>query len=161
MDEVLQRRLIGAAVLLVAAFIVASLLPDPAGRGAQERVVRYDLRSGQPMDDAPPAAAGPQAPASRPSLQVDETLGAAGGWFIQVGSFGNQANARGALEKLYGLGLPTVIQSVAVGKDLWYRVRVGPYDDEATAQRTLERIRKEGYAAAKVVRPEAQAGGAN
>jgi DedD protein len=169
MDEVLLRRLVGAAVLLAGAFLLASLLPEPDGSGRPEAAVRYDLRSGQPIPGpAPPVdpvSPAPEtvapAPPARANLRVDETLGRHGGWFIQVGSFGNQANARGVLEKLYGLGLPTVIQTVPVGRDLWYRVRVGPYENEPEAQRALERIRKEGYAAAKIVRPEAQKPAAN
>lgn len=163
MDEVLRRRLVGATVLLALAFLLASLLPDPAvdGEPRRGRVVTYDLATGKPLE--PPAAeapavepaAEPAPPATRPALKVDETLSeGAGQWFVQIGSFESQANARNALQKLYGLGLPTTIQSVAVGKNIWYRVRVGPYPDEATTERTLAAIRKQGYPLAKLVRPE-------
>ena len=90
----------------------------------------------------------------RPVLKVDETLEQPGGWFVQVGSFSNEANARKALQDLFGMGLPTVIQSVAVGTALWYRVRVGPYPGEGAAQAVLNRVRKNGYSTAKLVRPE-------
>lgn len=162
MDEVLKRRLIGAIVLLTAAFIVASALPDP-NRAAQgeDAVVTYDLRTGEalttaPAPAAPPAAAPPrEATPPRPALKVDETLGPdPSQWYIQIASFESQANARNALQKLYGLGLPTTIQSVAVGKNLWYRVRVGPYPDEATATKALATVRKQGYPLSKLVRPE-------
>lgn len=163
MDEVLKRRLAGATVLLALAFLLASLLPDPAveGEPRRGRVVTYDLATGKPLEppaEAPPAtepSAEADVPAPRPALKVDETLGeGAGQWFVQIGSFESQANARNALQKLYGLGLPTTIQSVAVGKNLWYRVRVGPYPDEASTERALATIRKQGYPLAKLVRPE-------
>ena len=50
MDEVLFRRLLGAAALLGLAFLLATLLPDPdpAGRG-DDTVVAYDLRTGLPI----------------------------------------------------------------------------------------------------------------
>jgi len=175
MDETLRRRLVGATVLLGIAFLVASLLPEPAPRGAAPaaRVVTYDLQTGQPVraaappvaelppEEAPPEPAPPpaeQPAAPRPQLRVDESLGPpAGAWYLQIGSFESQANARNVLQKLYGAGLPTTIQSLSVGKKLWYRVRVGPYADEAAAQQALAAVRKQGYPLAKVVRPETPA----
>ena len=173
MDEVLRRRLVGAAVLLTVAFLLASLLPEPEGgaRGTTRRGVTYDLRTGEMLDaPAPPEAAPaePEAtapgaepvdeaaavPSPRPALKVDESLDApAGAWYLQIGSFENQANARNVLQKLYTAGLPTTIQSMSVGKKLWYRVRVGPYLDEASAQKALAVVRQQGYPLAKLVRP--------
>lgn len=176
MDEALLRRLLGAAALLALAFLVASLLPGPQSTNRGGGTVVYDLRTGaelsasarSPVENPPelksedtlaqrPAGAEPEvAPPveRRPTLKVDETLGQPGGWFVQVGSFSGEANARKALQNLYGMGLPTVIQSVAVGKALWYRVRVGPYPAEGAAQVVLNRVKKNGYSDAKLVRPE-------
>lgn len=177
MDEALLRRLLGAATLLAIAMIVAALLPEPGPAGG-DGVVAYDLRTGReigamplPPVEHPPALkpeerlAAPRAPGQapaaaplpRPALKVDESLGQAGGWFVQVGSYSSQSNARNALQKLFGMGLPTVIQSVSVGKTLWYRVRVGPYPAEGEAAAALARIRKNGYATARLVRPESDA----
>lgn len=175
MDDVLRRRLIGAAVLLGAAFLLASLLPNPARRDAARdgQVVTYDLRTGQPVEalpsaapsvaDAPaPAAAAPQrpVPSPRPTLKVDESLSGPA-WHVQIGSFENQANARNVLQKLYGAGLPTMIQTMPAGKKLWYRVRVGPFRDEVSAQQALAKVRQQGYPLAKLVRPEAPGTGGN
>jgi cell division protein FtsN len=176
-DEALLRRLLGAGTLLTLALLFAALLPEPAPR-EREGVVAYDLATGRriaarPPDETPPelrpdethaarpAEAPPEPkpqakpePLARPALKVDETLGQGGGWYVQVGSYSSQANARGALQKLFGLGLPTAIQQVPVGKTLWYRVRVGPYPAEGAALEALARIRKNGYADARLVRPE-------
>ena len=182
MDEVLLRRLLGAAALLGLAFLLATLLPDPEpARRDGAAIVAYDLRTGKPIGTMPlppfehlpalksdatldadpdPVAPVPEterAPAPRPALKVDETLHRVGGWFVQVGSYSSQANARGALQKLFGLGLPTVIQSVAVGKTLWYRVRVGPYPTEGAALAALASVKKNGYTTAKLVRPDPDA----
>ena len=177
MDEALLRRLLGAAALLALAFLIATLLPEPGPADRGDRTVVYDLRTGEELrpgprpsvehppelksDDAlvarPAEQAPPKAPPPaerRPALKVDETLEQPGGWFVQVGSYSNQANARGALQKLFGMGLPTVIQSVAVGKTPWYRVRVGPYPAEGAALAALGRIKQSGYPDAKLVRPD-------
>jgi DedD protein len=117
-----------------------------------------DTLTANPEDSAPlETAQPPPEPEAlpRPALRVDEQLASqSGGWFVQVGSFSNQANARSALQKLFGMGLPTVIQSVSVGKALWYRVRVGPYPAEAPAAAALAKIRKNGFNTAKLVSPE-------
>lgn len=179
MDDVLRRRLVGATVLLAGAFLVASLLPEPRPRGAARPAVTYDLRTGEPLetpvaaeppgaapmaDEPAAAAAADPAPAAaapgRPALKVDDSLGPApGAWYLQIGSFESQSNARKVLQTLYGAGLPTTIQSLSVGRKLWYRVRVGPYPDEAAAQKALGVVRQKGYPLAKVVRPEAAAAG--
>lgn len=176
MDEALLRRLLGAAALLALAFLVATLLPEPRPGDRGDDTVIYDLRTGaelrpssRPSIERPPELKSddtlmarpaqpvpPAAPAAerRPTLKVDETLEQPGGWFIQVGSYASQANARNALQKLFGMGLPTVIQSVAVDKTLWYRVRVGPYPAEGAAFAALGRIKQSGYPEAKLVRPD-------
>ncbi len=176
MDEALLRRLLGGAALLALAFLVASLLPEPQSTGRGGGTVVYDLRTGAeisasarpPVENAPelksedtlaqrPAEPEPKVappPERRPALKVDETLGQPGGWFIQVGSYSDKANARKALQKLYGMGLATEIQQVAVVKALWYRVRVGPYPAEGAALAALGTIKQNGYTDAKLVRPE-------
>lgn len=176
MDEILLRRLLGAATLLALALLFAALLPGPESSGPGDGVVAYDLRTGEQLGVRPPVEHPPDlkpeeslaarteepapeaapAPLPPPALKVDESLDR-GGWYVQIGSFSSQANARGALQKLYGMGLPTAIQSVSVGKTLWYRVRVGPYKSEGEALPVLARVRKNGYSTAKLVRPEATA----
>lgn len=183
MDEALLRRLLGAATLLAVALIVAALLPEP-GTGERAGVVAYDLRTGReigamplPSVEHPPALrpeeklAAPRAeapvpapaarPLPRPALKVDESLEGGAGWFVQVGSYSSQANARGALEKLFGMGLETKIQSVPVGNKTWYRVRVGPYPGEGAALGAAARIKQAGYPDAKLIRPESGAPKAN
>ena len=177
MDEALLRRLLGAAALLALAFLVASLLPEPGSGDRGDNTVVYDLRTGEqlgvparPLVEHPPelktedkleqrpaepAPAATPPPPRRPALKVDETLGQPGGWFIQVGSFSSQAHARKALQELFGMGLPTMIQSVPVQQALWYRVRVGPYPAESAALAALSRIKQNGYKDARLVRPEA------
>jgi DedD protein len=172
-DESLLRRLLGAGALLALALLFAALLPEPGTQDREDGVVAYDLRTGRQLGVAPvenppvlkpedklvvarPAHEPPEPAAlPRPALKVDESLDSAGGWYVQVGSFASEANARGALRKLSGMGLGTVIQPVKVETTVWYRVRVGPYAAEGAALAALARIRKNGYADARLVRPEA------
>lgn len=176
MDEALLRRLLGAAALLALAFMVATLLPAPADRARGDGTVIYDLSTGEQRGGSPLPPVEEPAPAPRPVQPAAETPAptlpavasatprpaaatepAAGGWFVQVGSFSSQANARGALQKLFGMGLPTAIQSVRVGTTLWYRVRVGPYPGEGAAAAALARIRQNGFDTAKLVKPDPDA----
>jgi cell division septation protein DedD len=100
------------------------------------------------------ASAVPPAADHRPSLKVDETLGEqASAYYVQIGSFGSQTNARAVLQKLYGLGLPAIIQTVPVERTLWYRVRVGPYPALASANAALAKVQKQGYPQAKLIKP--------
>ena len=177
MDEILLRRLLGAGTLLAVALLFAALLPEPGSEARDDGVVTYDLATGRqvgsmplpPMENPPvlkeeeqlsaPAAGKPPETAAlpRPTLKVDENLGAGGRWFVQVASFSTQANARGALNKLVGMGLPTSIQKVPVEKKQWYRVRVGPYPAEGAAATALARVRQNGFKDARLVRPETDA----
>lgn len=162
MSEVLQRRLVGALVLIALAFVFASLLPDTHTpvRHDGARVVTYDLGTGLRLDEGSPApskeAPAPSAAQPRSPIQLQESLALSSGtsWYAQVGSFENQANAHTVLARLRQSGLPATIQAVRVGEVLWYRVRVGPYPAEKQAQNALGMIRRQGYDGAKLVRPE-------
>lgn len=166
MNELLQRRLVGALVLFVAAFGLASLLPDAPAPVRPEgvQVVTYDLNAGQAPAESPTpkASAAPPAgtvvapPQPRTAVQLQESLSLSStqSWYVQVGSFENQANARSVLTRLHQMDSPVSIQPVQVGKTLWYRVRVGPYPAEAPAQKSLDAIRKKGFNGARLVRPD-------
>lgn len=181
MNEVLQRRLIGALVLLAAAFLLASLLPDPSTPPAAMRrdtvstpeplqVVTYDLQTGAPVGlkldpklktqtpaikaPATPEKQDPELPAEHPAPTVVEPKPAASGaagWTVQIGSFGDPDNAEGARKSLRQAGLNAVVQEVRVGRALWYRVRLGPFSDEARAKSALDKAVRQGFHGAKLI----------
>lgn len=226
MDDLLKRRLVGAAVLVLGAFALASLLPGPDRKpgAGDEPVVAYDLRTGRalnagPVEPPPPpvrlkpaeigsseslAAEVAEAPAAREpakeppalkpapqkpvadpkaspapapqatadgkpvakpapktgkfALKVDESFNSSGGnWFVQVASFPSKDTARTEQMKLAKLGLPAMVTAASVGKKTWFRVRLGPYGSESTAQQALSSAKAKGYPEAKVVRPDASA----
>lgn len=201
MNEVMIRRVLGAVVLLVSAFLVASLVPGPEtgqdGSGlpsaeTPDHVVRYDLQGGRPaglkLEPAlkavvpepaisrpeqdsgsvpeeeqavdgtiavasaatKPAAPAPETVQKTPTPSLVASAQAEAGWFVQIGSFADPANARSVRERLLGAKLPASVQEVKVGRATWYRVRVGPYSKEAAAQKSLERVRALDYRGARL-----------
>jgi hypothetical protein len=66
-----------------------------------------------------------------------------GKFLINVGLFADDNNARNALVKLQDAGLPALSQEVtsSKGKGKRTRVRVGPFETQAEADRAAERIR--------------------
>lgn len=85
---------------------------------------------------APRKAASAPAPASTPT-----PLGSAPGYYINVGLFAEEANARRAQAKLLNVGLPAFRQTFSTKNGERTRVRVGPFDSEADAQKAATQIR--------------------
>ncbi len=63
------------------------------------------------------------------------------GWFVQVGSFGQEINASGLSERLKSAGYQSRLQKVAIGKGYAYRVLVGPASTRSTAEETAARLK--------------------
>ncbi|KRD27457.1 sporulation protein [Acidovorax sp. Root275] len=84
---------------------------------------------------APASAAAPAASAALP------TVGTAAGYYINVGLFADEANARKAQARLLNEGLPAFRQELNNTKGRRIRVRVGPYDSRAQADAAAESIR--------------------
>jgi rare lipoprotein A len=70
--------------------------------------------------------------------------------FVQAGAFANPANAQKLSSQLQGIG-PAKVERAAVGKTVFYRVRVGPAATVEEADRMLERVAQAGFPEAKVV----------
>jgi DedD protein len=64
-----------------------------------------------------------------------------GPYLINVGLFADPNNARNAFVKLQDAGLPAVSQELKSSKSPRTRVRVGPFESQAEADRAAERIR--------------------
>jgi DedD protein len=85
---------------------------------------------------AAPAAAAANAPAGKNTFAP---IAAKGGWSIQLGSFGNRANADKLVRKLRAKGIRVYVSSQS-GK---HRVRAGPFPDRATAERIGVRLKSQ------------------
>ncbi|SFF31457.1 Sporulation related domain-containing protein [Fontimonas thermophila] len=217
MDEIIKRRLVGAGLLLAAAFLLVSVLPEPHLDKALEEgvpVLTIDLRNpdapaagpiepaastaiaqaseatapmsaGEPSPPSEAASPPPQTPAAptaqnqqpapetkqpeqRPAPQPADlpareptraspaaasTAGREGRWWVQIGSFADIANARQVEARLRTLGQPVIVAPVETDKGTLYRVRGGPYADEAEAQSAHEQLMRSGYTQARIVGP--------
>ncbi|MFI8614485.1 SPOR domain-containing protein [Acidovorax sp. NPDC077693] len=105
---------------------------------APERATRTAKAGG-----AKPAAAasGAAAAASEAASAPLATVGSAAGYYINVGLFAEEANARKTQARLLNEGLPAFRQELNNAKGRRIRVRVGPYDSRAQAAAAAESIR--------------------
>ena len=85
--------------------------------------------------------------ATRPRKTPDRPAETAPCLWVQVGAFGDPANARRARKKLEDAGEKAL---VIEGLDHLERVRVGPFDSQRDANRALERLRS-SWPAARLV----------
>lgn len=74
-------------------------------------------------------------------------VGTAAGHYLNVGAFGEVGNARRAQAKLLNAGFPAFRQSATSPKGEIIRVRVGPYQSAAEAQKAAQQIRRMGLEA--------------
>jgi len=98
-----------------------------------------------PVEEAgKPAAAAAAAPAPK-AAPVKTAPPAAGTFYLQVGSFKNGAQAERFKAELAMQGMQTSIQTVTINnKDTYHRVRVGPFHDFDTLDKTRQSLKKKG-----------------
>lgn len=98
----------------------------------------------------PPAAALPAPQATGSIPREVKPRAKANGPVIQAGSFKSKENADRARNVLSGIA-PVEVAPIAVGGDVYFRVRVGPFSDLSGAEAALAKVTKAGYQGAKVV----------
>ena len=165
MDERLKQRLVGAAVLLVAAVVFIPMLLDRGG-GAPERPPR--IIPSQPSQDtharvvlqdsnatvAAPAPAAPAKPApakpapAEPAPAEDKPQAKAAtmpvpaetpvtpGFTVQLGSFSKADNARGLRDNLVAKGYTAFVKTSGSVT----QVHVGPQSSRAEAEKVLKKL---------------------
>jgi cell division protein FtsN len=114
------------------------------------------LRNSQIVVDPQPylsePATAPQAP-SRPGAETaartagpaaaTPTPGAAGvGYLLQAASFRSREDAERLRAALLLMDFPASTQPISLPDGVWYRVTVGPFDNEVLAQRAMTRLRE-------------------
>lgn len=98
----------------------------------------------------PPVRQSP-APAA-PAVSVSRNV-PTDGWMVQLGSFGDSANAQRQAERIRTFGHdPRIYEFTASGR-LMYRVRVGPMDTRERAEATASALSAHGFVA-QVVAPD-------
>jgi len=166
MDERLKRRLVGAAVLVLAAVVFVPMLLDQGGGAPQQpprmvpspppRIVPTQpprIVPTQPPDDAdarvvplnrnaPVAAPVPAKPTPAEDKPAARTTIAPApaeppGFAVQLGSFSKADNARGLRDKLVAGGYKAFLKSSGSVS----RVYVGPQRSRAEAEKMLKKLR--------------------
>jgi cell division protein FtsN len=155
-----------AAVAAVAATPAPTAASRPASRPERASApAEQDAPAEAPASEAPEQAAAPAAPAPAeapagtaaapaPAAPAAAATQAplAGGSFIQVGIFSQEANAEGTAATLRDAGIvPAVREQDSNGKTVW-RVLVGPVASAADRAALLEKVRGLGFADAYVIR---------
>ncbi|PVY90309.1 cell division septation protein DedD [Acidovorax sp. 99] len=112
--------------------------PTPAASATATAPARRDAasRAAAPTKSKTPAAA-----ASSTADTALPTVGTAPGYYINVGLFAEEANARKTQARLLNEGLPAFRQELNNSKGRRIRVRVGPYTTRAQADAAAEAIR--------------------
>jgi len=93
--------------------------------------------------DAPPRVLDRESERAAASVIDNETAG----WWVQVGSFGDEANARRQSRRVNEYGYePEISDYMASGRTM-YRVRVGPIETRASAQAAASALSAHGFVA--------------
>jgi DedD protein len=165
-----RRRLIGAAVLLLASVFLVPLLLDSKPRPVSDPVITMPAQpaqvaaSAEPTRDteastpAAPATAAeptwaevPAAKAARPLADTPTPAAAPSERFaLQVAAMATVGAANQLAARLKKAGFGAYVEAVDTSEGQRHRVRVGPYASREEAQRVSERLRASGFAAALV-----------
>jgi DedD protein len=76
---------------------------------------------------------------------------AAGDWMVQLGSFGEEENARRLAERVSGYGYSAEISPHRAGGRTMHRVRIGPYETRPRAEAVVSSLSAHGFVAQVVV----------
>ena len=120
--------------------------PAPGRPAAEERV---DAPSGsaavvsagvtREVRGASGAAASGAGPSAAPSVEPGS------GWLVQVGSFGEEENARRLADRLANAGYTARLYPHRSGGGLMYRVRVGPESSREGAEEVASSLRDQSF----------------
>jgi DedD protein len=124
----------------------ASTPPPEAKPGAKDGPVAKEPQlaraDGVAANARPPAAAPSAKPASAPAARP-----AQGDWVVQLGSFGEEANAKRLAQRVNTYGFKPEVSSVRSSGRAMYRVRMGPYGSRAQAEAAASSLSAHGFVA--------------
>lgn len=109
--------------------------PVPATQGSTSQTISTVAA---PPHEAPHRVVAPAAPSHPAEVR--------GGWWLQLGSFANKANAERLARTLRAKGVPVLVTSTRTR----HRVRSGPFADRAAAERAALKLRAQGQASSIV-----------
>ncbi len=116
--------------------------PAPAAKPPLELPEQPIVKKETVAVAAAPAPAQPEPTADFPASILPQT-DPAGKYALQVGSFSTAADAGRLKKRLAEKGYPTfVAEADLAAKGIWYRVKIGPYADSATAKKMQQLMEK-------------------
>lgn len=132
----------------------AQASPAPPPSAAPAAAAADDPVDAQPREPVRPLAREPvvQKPVTQPKTTERQagTSAERGSWFVQLGSFSQQENARRLVADLKRKGFPAAIDTTAGAKGTLYRVRTAPVHDRAAADALAGQLTKAGFAGGRV-----------
>lgn len=154
MEEGLEKRLIGAAVLASLAVIFVPMLfeeppskppalpklPDaPQMRDFASEKLREEIPAIVPLAPRPPVQE--RLEEAAPPAVVEKTRKGLSVWIVQAASLSSSENADRLVRKLRAAKLPTPDpELVNIKGKRFYRVKVGPVVDKAEAQAMVDKV---------------------
>ncbi|MDX1563130.1 MAG: SPOR domain-containing protein, partial [Gammaproteobacteria bacterium] len=139
-------------------------VPPPPRRGAAD-LTSADVADEQAVAVVVPSAASaaPEAGATRSptadagtstrSTAATAPATASGDWMIQLGSFGEAANAERLASRISTFGYRPTISAYRSGDRMLHRVRIGGFESRNTAEAAVASLSAHGFVA-QVVSPE-------
>lgn len=128
----------------------------PAAETLPEASTPKQVVKAEPPAKPEPVASKPAEPAKKipppapqqPNKQAGITIK---GWYVQVGSFGQEMNASGLRDRLKAAGYDARLQKAEIGKGYAYRVLVGPTTSRAAAEKNAASLKEKQQLAGMVI----------
>jgi DedD protein len=129
----------------------AAVTEDEPAETPAVAAVRPESERAAPVTTTPPPAAPPATARTPPKPTASAAPAASGDWIVQLGSFGEEANARRLAQQSGTFGYKAEVSSYQSGGRTLYRVRVGPAKSRAAADATASALKAHGIKDARVV----------
>jgi DedD protein len=177
MDSRLKERLIGAAVLVALGVWLIPWLLDGAGLPPESaepvlelpaeadsapvraQTIRLDHAAGEASSQGPSTIGAPAvahvAARTNPGPEGSGQAGSglSGQWLVQLGSFGDAANAQQLARRVGEFGHNAAVSDVKASGKVMHRVRLGPYATRGEAEAVTSSLSVHGFVAQVVQEP--------
>jgi len=119
---------------------VEAVKTDPVAANKLPEPVPAPIKVPEPVK-ATPKPSPKQAPPVKKTVQTAPKQQPLKGWYVQVGSFGQEMNARGLRDRLVTAGFQVRLEDVELGNKSAYRVLVGPTTSRTGAEKQAEKLK--------------------
>ncbi|HYF60408.1 MAG TPA: SPOR domain-containing protein [Burkholderiaceae bacterium] len=121
----------------------------PAAKG-ETRPAEPRAADAKPAEPRRDAAKGDEIQRLLEQQQRPRAEAGAARYLLQVGAYGSEAGAAGAIDKVKGAGLPAFTEPIRTDKGERVRVRVGPFPSREAAEQARARLKAAGIEAALI-----------